>query len=278
MAVAIQRARSGFDATHLSITLRVTRHTHTPAAPDRHNALLTSLGIPLQPEPPSGLFINGSMIERVDSFVYLGYLLSTTATTRANPAVLARLSAAASTLAALRPTLRKCSKATNLTAWRAIAKAQITYSAQAWSLTQADRNALDTFQQRWLRRLCLLLPKTDPVSGLLRFPRAADVLKAADEPLLSDQVDRIRLRYYGHILRRGPTDTRWIALHSTMPLRGRDGVNSTANYASQLASLMEQAEVSREDAMDRTLWHGQITKWLASRKKLASSALVDPPA
>lgn len=202
-------------------------------------------------------------LQNVSEFKYLGRMLSASGSDVG--AATARLREAAGAAHAIfrQGQLKHASSRTRLHVFRAIVHAKVVYCAETWCLNTETKQKLDTFQQRWLRRLTGVLPKK--VGGTLKFPARSEVLKAADTYSLSDQVDVQRLRFFGHTLRHPA------AVRGELALSGRAGFGVSNTLQGQLrelaaeAGLVNSADRSplvtlQTKSQNRTQWNAAVRK------------------
>jgi hypothetical protein len=222
----------------------------------------------LGPEPahitaldPAG---NRVPLANVKEFKYLGRTLFDKGGD--GPAVRERLRDAGAAAHAIfrQGRLRKASWRTRLRVFQAVVHAKLVYCAETWCLTQLTRNALDTFQQKWLRRVTGLLPVRD-TAGELKFPRRSEVLAKAGALPLSDQVDIQRLRFAGHTMRR-PSAVKG----SLLPV-GRPGYQVANTLSAQVSALASEAGLQGDlwaIAQNRETWRNAVAS-LRNKRTLA---------
>ena len=195
-------------------------------------------------------------LQKVSRFTYLGRVLSADNDDKA--CVLPRIQAANMTAAAIfgRNRLKHASVATRLRTFHAIVRAQLVYSAETWTMTNAMRKQIDSFHMRWLRRLTGLLPYADSDRGHVMYPQNQKVVEAAKvKHMLSDEIDIQRLRFYGHTLRRDS------AITQGLPLAGRTGFRAPDwTLRGQLRSLAAEVGLTDplRDAQDRNVWRQAV--------------------
>jgi hypothetical protein len=270
-------------------------------------------------------------LEAVNSFTYLGRVL--TRSDNDAEALGARIKAANATMHALMKPLfktRSVAKSTKMLVWRTIARAQVVYAAESYSLTELQLRRLDSFQQKWLRNVLerhprwILLdataaaagtgvrndqhqqqqPQQQPIEnnneqpqqhgqqqqgqqrpgeeqqqqqqqrlqqqdereepeGRIDYPKAEALLKEAGEIRLSDQVRIQRMRFFGHVVRRGENDDVCRMLDSTIPMTGARSVTRRAFWKTQVEEDMKERKLMKEDALDRVKWRRALREWEA---------------
>ena len=237
-------------------------------------AELRALDLDVPPHPHPNLFVGTSPLENVDSFKYLGSQTETSG--HDSSALQARLKLASATLASIFPRCaRTCTRSTRLIAWRAIAKAQVMFACETFTLSQKDRDTLDSWQQRWLRRITGMYPFIDQSSGQLRYPHAHAVLLAADEIPLSTQVDAQRLRFLGHCRRHPADSVVKRLLQSHIPMRNRISVIDFS-WKAQTAALVNAAGMQDIDPNNRPIWKTHISRWLSRIKQTLVTGPAQP--
>ena len=205
-------------------------------------------------------------LENVTSFKYLGRTLRADGFDR--ECVSERLALAAQTAQRIfAHRLKHASNKTRLRLYTAIVKSRVTYGSASWTLTLSDRNRLNSFHLRWLRRITGMVPRM--VDGKLIFPRNRDVYAKADAIPLAHEVDVQRFRFYGHTLRR---DNR---VYGRIPLTTRQcisnkGLNQQCEVLRRLAGATD-VEPNGEDG--RKAWRGATARL---RKHFADAARSAP--
>jgi hypothetical protein len=215
----------------------------------------TAAGLPIPPTNPPPVEIEGERLAEVNSFVYLGRVLN--ARDSDADAVSARISVAAKTAAALRDQVRKASKKTRLKVFNTVIRAQLLYGAGTWAVSTASARKLESFYMRWVRRLSGLNP-TIQGNGTLKYPRTTKVLAVTKMPPVLQLVDQQRLRFVGHVIRRGEDDVVRRMLEDSFPLKSRPGITAKLDLSEQIRELMARAEVTAADANDRAKWRSAV--------------------
>ena len=114
-------------------------------------------------------------------------------------------------------------------------------------------------------------PEFDGRSGHIVYPASNEVRKAAKAAKLSDEIDVQRLKLLGHILRRGAHDPVRCSFMYEFPRNGRPSI-TIHSLKGQLQSLMDEANLSTEDALNRVKWRSGVRKFLEKRRKAAFQA------
>ena len=220
-----------------------------------------------QPLPPQ-VDTGEGLLEDVSVFKYLGRMTSRTGDDTV--AIKARITAAAQSAAVLlKGPLRQASRATRMEVWRAVIRAQLSYGAETWYISAHNRKVIDRFEMRWLRRVTGLLP-TFSATTQVKYPKNADVREAAGVPPLIDIIDRQRLRFIGHVLRRPEDDAVRRSFTDRLPLPGREGATKAHSMAEQMRALMAAADLTEEDASNRFEWREKSDDWLTARWRPAT--------
>lgn len=191
-------------------------------------------------------------LNNVSQFKYLGRMVSRDGTD--GDGVSKRIGLAMATARSIFFRLKGASRRTKLRIYKAIVRARLVYAAETWAMTPTMARKVDTFHMRWMRTLTGVQPKE--VDGILRFPRNADVLAAADSLRMSDEIDVQRLRFWGHTLRRPHAVT--TERFPIAKARAHFVVGNTLR--GQLEALMEEAALTMEDAQNRTLWRAGVER------------------
>ena len=215
------------------------------------------------------LKVGNQQLSQVQKFKYLGRIVSDDNRDRA--ALTARINIATGTFNTLyRRVLcrQNLSRKTKLQVHSAIVTAQLLHGASTWTLTKAELGRLDRFQQRAYRNILGMNPTMDFAANHIRYPRADDVLRKADQPRLSDVVAHAQLRFYGHVLRRPEGDDAKFLLHAVIPgLPARHGTLSTT--VDRMRHLAAEAGLDDAQADSRTGWRNKNSEKLLQRKRIA---------
>ena len=265
-------------AGHRGPRLRVGATYLIPKHSEKHDALARLEALNLAPldNPPADIRWGpgaDEVLPRCTDFRYLGRI--STADGRDTAAISARLALAGkSAKELLVGPLRHAPMHVRLSVWNSVVKAQLLYAGETWYISVADRRRIARFETRWLRRVAGMMPKWR--RGRVDYPRNRDVRARLGVAPLVDQLDRARLRYLGHVLRKPVTSNVRKSLMNRVYLPGRPGVNQCDSLRAQLWTLMDDAGLSIGDAANKTKWRGACDKWLAGRIALDASD-VSPP-
>lgn len=262
-------------AGHVHVTWKVTgtRQGTELKAKDSMQTLhlnkLKQMGLYEEGDQPPAVTKDGKPFEMVSEFRYLGRIISADGDDTA--AIRARISGAAQTAGKLLGAqLRRASAKTKLDVWNSVIRAQLLYGAESWCMTQRNRSALAAFEMRWLRRATGNLPRRDR-HGDLKFPRNQLVRREANTAPLVDLMDRARLRYYGHALRKPSSSVVRFTMDADIPEIGwRGGAHASARH--QLRELMHRAGLQPDDASNRRKWREQGDAWLQTQRQDALGA------
>ena len=136
-------------------------------------------------------------VEAVGGFKYLGSMID--ANNRVE--LLSRIGAAARCAASLRKlmTSRWISRQTKVKVYQTIIRPVVTYGCEAWRMTGGMERRLDVFENGILRLICGAVCE----EGVWRRRHNAEIREMTGVPLLSDVVRSHRLRWAGHVARRG---------------------------------------------------------------------------
>ena len=146
--------------------------------------------------------IAGCTIERVESFVYLGSLI--TPYNDIGAEVERRIGSATRAFYALIKVFKSSllSRKTKLRILSTIILPVLMYGSETWSLTNTLEKKLLSFENDALKTICG--PVYDPEIGVWRRRYAREVRELTQQPLVTDLIRASRLRWLGHVLRAGP--------------------------------------------------------------------------
>jgi len=167
----------------------------------------------------------------------------------------------------LRGRLRNAGPKTRHKVWSAIARATVVYSSETWQISSASSRKLDRFHLRWMRRIHNLNPKFDARKGHIVYPSSEAVLAAANSASLTEIINQQRLRFLGHVLRRGEDDQVCRSFLDSIPLRGREGAVTGNSLKEQLHALVKDSGLTMNDAHCRGKWRRRIGIWLDRRTR-----------
>ena len=126
--------------------------------------------------------------------------------------LLSRIGAAARCAASLRKLMTSgwISSQTKVKVYQTIIRPVVTYGCDAWRMTGGMGRRLDVFESGILRLLCGAVFE----GGVWRRRHNAEILEMTGVPLLSDVVRSHRLRWAGHVARRGENSLLQIVLNA----------------------------------------------------------------
>jgi hypothetical protein len=153
------------------------------------------------------LSVNGEEIARVDSFKYLGSVILPTG--QAKYEVVARIDSARRNYMQLNNTLWRRSEislATKLRVYRAAIRPVLTYACETWPLRIEDLRKLEVFDHWCLRRI-LKVRWADRISNDSVRQRCNNI------PCIREVVQRRRLQWFGHVLRKPDVELTKLSLH-----------------------------------------------------------------
>ena len=256
---------------HVGVQLRAgNRRFMLPCVPDHvaMEAELRRLGLvpPNDTEPDDIFFGPGpnDTFARCDNFRYLGRITAPDGGDA--PALSTRLAIAGKTAGQLlKGRLRRSTRAVKLEVWNAVVKAQVVYGSETWYISQHDRRRIDRFEAQWIRRVAGMLPALK--NGVVHYPTTASVRHTLYIPPLIDIIDRARLRYLGHILRKEGSEAHSSITHR-LCMPGRPSIARTDSLRTQLFDIMRSAGLKVSDVENRTVWRSAGDAWLRKRQLL----------
>ena len=161
--------------------------------------------------------IGGLNIERVESFTYLGSVL--TPKNEIAVEVACRIRSATRAYHSLKSLLksRLLSRRTKLRIYLTMIVPVLMYGSETWSLTQTLAQKISSFENNILKTICG--PVFDPELDRWRRRYAREVRDLTRLPQITDLIRSARLRWLGHVLRAEPV--RLIGLVYRAEMRGR---------------------------------------------------------
>jgi hypothetical protein len=168
---------------------------------------------PTPPNEPTTLLLYGVPIERVHTFKYLGRVVDGDTRTHLDDAAVGEnLVKAKKTWMALEHRFirsKKLRSNTKIRVYKAVCQSQFVYGSESWVVSKRMTNRMDSWQARCLRHCTGMQPRMVKIDGeeQLRMPKTVDVLRAASDDALSQQVAYQMVREVGRILRQSPQDS-----------------------------------------------------------------------
>ena len=199
--------------------------------------------------------IAGCTIERVESFVYLGSLITPKNEIKAE--VEQRISAATRAFYALNSVFRSrlLSRKTKLRVLTSVVLPVLTYGAETWSVTATLERRMISFENGLLKTICG--PVFDNDLGIWRRRYAREVRNLTHQPLVTDLIRSARLRWLGHVLRASPDRHIRNVFEERMVGRrpvGRPRTRWKDVVVADLERLGVNPEEMQELARDRRAW------------------------
>jgi len=204
--------------------------------------------------------IEGSVVEDVDEFVYLGNKVSKTGGTDED--VTARIKEAQQAFAILRPVwkLTAISTRTKLRIFNSNVKAVLLYGAETWKVTNSISRKIQTFINKCLRRI-LLLKWYDRVPN-------TDLWSRANQEPIAVQVRRRKWRWIGHTLRKEPSNITRQALEwnpQGKRKRGRPKQTWRRSLDSEMQVVNLTWEAAKVQVKDRRRWKMTVQALCSTR-------------
>ena len=213
-------------------------------------------------EPITGLTVDcgGMEVEAVGGFKYLGSMID--ANNRVEVELLsriARIDAAARCAASLRKlmTSRLISRQTKVKVYQTIIRPVVTYGCEAWRMTGGMERRLDVFENDILRLICGAVCE----GGVWRRRHNAEIREMTGVPLLSDVVRSHRLRWAGHVARRGENSLLQMVLNAVPEGRRPAGRprRRWRDAVSEDLRLLGRDEDWQQIAQDRQDWRALVS-------------------
>ena len=203
------------------------------------------------PEPPFSL--DGSQIEIVDDFVYLGSTISKDNGVQKD--IQARLNKARGAFARLRPIWKSKSynRRTKRKIYNSNVKSVLLYGSECWRVNQRDMERVEAFHNTSLRRISnIFWPNTIRNEALYETTGSHSIVQ---------EIKKRRFRWLGHVLRMPPSQIPKVALRWTPPgkrSRGRPKTTWRRTVVSELSEMGLTWGEAQHVARDRTRWRGIV--------------------
>ena len=120
----------------------------------------------------------------------------------------------------------------------------VSYGCETWTLRESDKNILDTWWMKLMRR----------VRGVTKCHRlrSARILNDLNAKKLSDMVRERRMRYLGHVYRYPEQRLVRIALSATKIGQTKKGKKD--NWRKQMINELQSLDINIQDANDKDEW------------------------
>ena len=199
------------------------------------------------------IHLEGNIIEEVTEFTYLGAKLSINGTCDAE--ISARISKASQAFGMLKSTwkAKNISLKTKLRLFKSNVLTTLLYGAESWKITKTISNKLEVFQRKCLRRILRIFwPNT--ISNEDLYARTLTIP-------ITQEIQRRRWRWIGHVLRRPPTAIPKVALRWT-PAGKRSRGRPKETWRRTVEAEMKQQSWSWSSleitASDRDKWRSLV--------------------
>ena len=205
--------------------------------------------------------VGGMMIEVVDSFKYLGSIV--TGDNTIDKEIDTRIANANKTYWALKDIFRSrnVTRSTKLLTYTTIVRPIATYAAETWTLTKAQERRLEIFENTILRRI--YGPIFDDEDQAWRQRHNEELRAASRLPLITAYIRAARLRWAGHVARMGedaPCKKYLFGRPEGRRPVGRPRLRWGDLIVSDLRHLgVEHPEQWPQVARDRRQWRGLVT-------------------
>jgi transcription termination factor 2 len=256
----VQRLTDRFDAAcraiGFTVSIKKTETLYQPAP----------LGVPthvdsLDTGQSSRVLVNGSALQQVDKFCYLGSMISRGV--HVDDEVTRRVSAAAAAFGRLETRLWRdhdIGARVKVRVYRAVVLTALLYAAESWTTYSRHIRKLNKFHLRCLRRI-LGISWKDRVSNL-------EVLKRADMEDIEALVVRAQLRWTGHTLRMGNTRIPKILFFGELVHGRRTQGGQFKRYKDNIKRHLQEGgtDITRWEsvATDRIGWRSLVNQTVAT--------------
>uniref|UniRef100_A0A670K5H4 ribonuclease H n=1 Tax=Podarcis muralis TaxID=64176 RepID=A0A670K5H4_PODMU len=142
----------------------------------------------------------------------------------------------------------------------------VMYGSESWTIKKADRRRIDAFEL-WCWRRLLRVPWT------ARRSNVSILKEISPECSLEGQIVKLRLQYFGHLMRREDS------LEKTLMLGKMEGTRRRGRQRTRwLDGVLEATNMSltklRETVEDRSAWHALVHGVTKSRTRLNNNMLL----
>jgi hypothetical protein len=207
----------------------------------------------INPKQVEHITVDGSPLENVDEFTYLGSLISSDNGVKKD--IQARLGKARSAFARLRPVWRSSqySLKTKAKLYNSNVKSVLLYGSECWRVTKSDMNKIDVFHNSCLRQICRIFwPQKISNEELYKKTGCKNV---------TTEIKRRRFKWLGHVLRMDPDSIPRTALRWTPQgkrKRGRPKTTWRRTVESELKELGITWGEAQKRAKDRNDWRSIV--------------------
>lgn len=121
----------------------------------------------------------------------------------------------------------------------------ITWACESWELRIADKNTLNTWWNRQLRR-CLGVTKEDHIL-------TDTIYKKLGTMALSEMVRLRKLRYLGHVVRY--PHARWVRKSLTFAYDSAQSAGRKLTWVKDINQILHDIPIKLSDCLDKDLWN-----------------------
>ena len=203
--------------------------------------------------------INNDEIEVVDSFIFLGSLI--TPNGDSTPEIKRRIALGRAAMVSM-DQMWKCKDVAITTKCRlvtAIVFPIATYGCETWTLTKADRRKVDAFEL-WCWRRLLRIPWT------ARVTNRAVLERISPEMSLEGKITRQKLTYFGHVMRANSLEK--AMLMGMVSGKRKQGRPKTRWLDTVKADTDMNIKELKEAVMDRVAWRNLAYRVSKGRTRL----------
>ena len=202
-------------------------------------------------QTPGSIAVDGQQLNKVTEFKYLGSCITADGDTTFE----ARRRANATWMKWRQTTGVMCDRKipTRLKSkvYRTVIRPVALYGAECWPSTKKHEQEMNAMEMRMLR-WSIRLTRLDRVTNV-------DVRKTLGVAPIQDKMKEARLRWYGHVIRSEDDSVAKTALVLS-PDGKRPRGRPKKRWLDQIKEDMREANVTKEDAMDRAKWRKQCRK------------------
>ena len=223
-------------------------------------------------EQPPSITVNGTKLDVVHNFTYLGSTLSDDLSLDSE--LNRRIGRASSTFAKLSKRVWENSKLTvhtNMSVYRACVLSTLLYGSESWTLYSRQERRLSAFHLRNLRRI-LGIKWSDRITN-------TEVLARAHTPSVYFILQQRRLRWLGHLNRmpdgRIPKDLLYGELATGSRSQGRPYLRFRDVCKRDLKAVGIDTNAWEDLAVNRTTWRNKVSEGLRTAERDRQQAAIE---
>ena len=203
------------------------------------------------PPPADKIQLDGSELEVVNKFCYLGDMLDAKGGSESSS--IARVQSGWKKFRDLLPFMdsRGVSLAMKGEIYSTCVRPSMLHAAETWPMRQEEKDRLQRAESSMMRWMCGSKPED-------RVPTSSLRSKLGGVPPITDQVRRSRLRWFGHVERRDEDD--WLRKACNLDIGGKvPKGRPRQTWAQTVKADLKDLGINKDMAQDRKLWRAVIS-------------------